>query len=273
MSRGTNLVSKYNQNYPRNMGDGTDGPRRISGVEKAFGIIDYLLDNNHATLDELAASLGLAKSTVHTYIATLLDQGYVIQKDNIYYPSLKFLEVGEQVRNKIDHLDIIRTELREIIKQTGGITWFIVEENGSAVFVEKDTSEDAVQPYGSIGKRTTLHDIAGGKAILAHLPESRIDEIISSCGLPKKTQETITEADALFEELETIREQGYAVNNSENLQGWRAVASPIIHDDQVLGSIAVSGPEHRMQGDRFTQEIPEIVTAATNEIQLQILSE
>jgi DNA-binding IclR family transcriptional regulator len=255
------------------MGDGTNDARRISGVERAFGIIDYLLDNDQATLDELAGSLGLAKSTVHTYAATLLDQGYVIQRDNVYYPSLRFLEVGEQVRSKIDYLDIIRTQLREIIKQTGGITWFIVEEDGYAVFVEKDTSEDAVQPYGSIGKRTTLHDIAGGKAILAHLPESRIDEIISSRGLLKKTEDTITETGALFNELETIRSQGYAINDGENLQGWRAVASPILHDDRVLGSIAVSGPKHRMDGDRFTDEIPELVTAATNEIQLQILSE
>lgn len=254
------------------MGHESKDGRRISAVERAFGIINYLLDRDKATLSELADETGLAKSTVHTYVATLREQGYLIKQENSYRLSLRFLEVGEQVRNKVQILDIVRPALENITEQVGGITWFIVEEAGNAVFVEKETGEDAVQPYGHVGRRTTLHDIAGGKAILAHLPEDRIEEILAERGLQQKTEQTITDRGELLDELEQIRRQGYAINNSENLEGWRAVASPIIHEGTVLGSIAASGPEHRMREERFEKTIPDLITATTNEIQLQILS-
>jgi IclR family transcriptional regulator, acetate operon repressor len=254
------------------MGRDTTGGRRISAVERAFGIIDYLLKNDGTTLSELADELGLAKSTTHTYLATLINQGYVIQSDGTYRLSFRFLEIGEDVRNKIEIIDVIRRTLSNVINEVGGIAWFIVEENGNAVFIEKETGDDAVQPYGHIGRRTTLHDIAGGKAILAHLPEKRVKGIISEDGLRKKTERTITNQEDLFTELKQIRQQGYAINNGENLEGWRAIASPIIHKGNVLGSIAASGPEHRMRGKRFDETVPDIIVSSSNEVSLHILS-
>lgn len=98
------------------------------------------------------------------------------------------------------------------------------------------------QPYGEIGKRVPLHNIAAGKAILAHLSEERVEEIIGQHGLEEWTERTITDREALFSELETIREQEYARNDGETFEGFRAVASPILHEGELLGSIVVSGP-------------------------------
>ncbi|PSP95450.1 IclR family transcriptional regulator [Halobacteriales archaeon QS_4_62_28] len=254
------------------MSDTTTPGRKINATENTFDFIEYLHDNGEATLGELTEEMGLSKGTVHTYLATMKNSGYLIQDGNKYRLGLQFLELGEGVRNGIDIIDIVRGSLREIIDKVGGISWFIVEEGGHAVFVEKATGKDSVQPYGHVGRRTTLHDIAGGKAILAHLPESRIDEIIAERGLVRKTDQTITREAELREELAEIREKRYAINDGENLEGWRAVASPIIHEGEVLGSVAVSGPKHRMDGKRFSETVPDLVTAATDEIQLKILS-
>lgn len=255
------------------MTKGSTSDRRINAAENTFDIINCIMEQDEATLGNIANEVDLTKSTVHTYLATMMNRGFVRSHGNTYSLSLRFLEVGETVRGQIEGITILRDVLSDVVNQTDGIAWFIVEEDGHAVFVEKATGEDAVQPYGYIGRRTTLHDIAGGKAILAHLSEERLEETIAGRGLPAKTDRTITDRDELRRELERIREQGFAVNRGENLQGWRAVASPIIHEGTVFGSIAASGPKHRMHDDRLTETIPDIVTAATNEVQLRFLSE
>ncbi|WP_135305576.1 IclR family transcriptional regulator [Haloarcula amylovorans] len=251
-----------------------NGPpkRRINAAENTFAIIDYIREHGNTTLPELAAELDLTKSTVHTYLATMLDLGYLRQNDNTYSLSLKFLDLGEAVRRDTGIITIVREGLRDIVEQTDDIAWFIVEEAGEAVFVEKALGENAVQPYGSVGKRTTLHDIAGGKAILAHLPEDRVREILDEQGLTKRTEKTIDDREDFFDNLQQIREQGYATNDGENVEGWRAISSPILYEDEVVGAIATSGPAHRLRAERFNEQIPEIVMATANEIQLQMLS-
>jgi DNA-binding IclR family transcriptional regulator len=110
-----------------------------------------------------------------------------------------------------------------------------------------------------------------GKAILAHLPESRVHEILDRHGLPEKTEQTITERDALFEELSEIRERGVAFDREERLSGLRCVAVPILsNSSRVEGALSVSGPTSRMQGERFESELPERLRSAANVIELNI---
>ena len=250
-----------------------DGSRRISSVENAFDIIECLRLEEDATLETLADAVGLTKGTVHTYLATMLDRGYVRKSGRTYHLSLKFLDLGEVVRHESGNIDIICDVLQDIVERTGDIAWFIVEENGEAVFVEGASGENALQPYGSIGKRTTLHDIAGGKAILAHLPHHYLREISVDGRFPERTENTIVDVETLKRELGRIRERGYAINDGENVEGWRAVSAPIFHEGDLLGAIAASGPAHRLRDEWFREELPEIVMDAANEIQLRYLSE
>ncbi|MFB6187002.1 MAG: IclR family transcriptional regulator C-terminal domain-containing protein, partial [Halobacteriaceae archaeon] len=68
---------------------------------------------------------------------------------------------------------------------------------------------------GNIGARRLPHANAAGKAILAHLPEDVVHDILDRTGLPEHTKHTITSRKELFDELDSIRERGYAVNRGE----------------------------------------------------------
>lgn len=246
--------------------------RRITSVKNAFEILEHLHDHDDASLGGVADAVGLTKGTVHTYLATMVAAGYVRRDEGAYRLSLRFLDLGETVLRDVDGVDVVGDVLRDIVARTGDIAWFIVEEDGEAVFVEKAAGENAVQPYGSVGKHTTLHDIAGGKAILAHLPEERVAEILDDRGLPGRTEDTIVDREAFERELERVRERGYAANDGENVAGWRAVAAPVFHEGDLLGAIAASGPAHRLRGERFEADLPGIVKDAANEVQLRLLS-
>lgn len=243
--------------------------RHISAVGNAFEVVQFLQETEGATLSRIADRIDRAESTTYQYLSTMMDWGYVVKDGAQYRLSFKFLDLGVAKRQSLELYDIIREVQAQLAEETDEITWYVIEEAGQAVFINKETGERAVQPYGRVGKYTTMHDIAAGKAILAHLPRDRVDEIIETHGLPEKTDATITDRDELLAELDTIRERGVSYNNGENVEGWRAVASPVLRDGELHGAIAVSGPEKRMQGERFNENVSRLVSGAANEIQLQ----
>jgi DNA-binding IclR family transcriptional regulator len=116
-----------------------------------------------------------------------------------------------------------------------------------------------------------LHCIDSGTAILAHLPQARIEEIIARHGLPARTPNTITDPEELFEEIDEIPRRNTGFNDVEKIEGLRAVGAPIRNDPgEVLGSISASGHTSATKGERFRTEIPEAGSNVANTIELNI---
>ncbi len=252
------------------MSSDTAGGDTVQASERTLAIVNSLRGGKERTLTELATELDMPPSTLHGYLSSMVNSEYLVKEDGAYRLGLRFLEHGVVVQRTNDLYDPAGPILDQVAEETREIVWLVVEEYGRAVCLRKAEGDLAIQPYKTIGGRLPLHNIAAGKAILAHLPERRVNRIIDRHGLPAFTDATITDRDRLFEELDRIAETGVAFNDGESLERFRAVASPIRLDGEVRGSLVVSGPKKRLRGDRFTQEIPETVTGAANALELQI---
>jgi len=88
--------------------------------------------------------------------------------------------------------------------------------------------------------------------------------------LPSMNENTITDPDKLFDEFETIREQGYAINDQEEIIGTRAIGAPIENNKALYGAISISGPKSRFTFDRLHDELSEQVLEAANIISVNI---
>lgn len=250
--------------------------RTVKAVETALDIVDALCDLDGATVTELGEHLGLSTSAVHTHLKTLEARGYVTSEGYAYRPSLRFFGIGEQVKR--DHILIYnagREAIKELAEATGEYGWIMVEERGEGLYVFKYRGSDAVET-GNFppGRPTPLHGTACGKAILAHLPESRVREIVDDSGLQAVTSNTITDEEALMEELEQIREQRFALSSEESVHGIRAVAAPVLTaDGSVIGSISISGPVSRIKGELFRETLPEQLVECSNIVEIMAMSE
>ncbi|MDQ2052691.1 IclR family transcriptional regulator [Natronolimnohabitans sp. A-GB9] len=244
----------------------------VKSADTLFGVLQAVHELGGSGATEVAEELGIAKSTTHNHLTTLVEHEFLIKEGSTYRVGLKCLHYGIQAKSRIELAEIVKPSLEQMAGETDEIAWFMVEEYGKGVYLEKAMGERAVQPYGEIGKRVPLQNIAAGKAILAHLPEEQVHDIVTEQSLSQRTENTLTDPDELLEELELIRERGYALNDGETFEGFRAVASPIVEDGEPLGSIVVSGPENRLRDERFTTELPEIVTGAANAIELSLAS-
>jgi len=240
----------------------------LATLEKGFQIIEIIEEEEAATLTEVADRMGIARSTAHSYLMTLLDLEYLTKQDGAYQLGLQFTRLGTNAKETVPLLSNIQPYLERLADETGETVWFLVEECGHAVYLAHAKGEQGIEAEHFVGGRSYLHCHAGGKAILAQLPEDRVDEIIEKHGLPEITANTITSREALLEELEQIRERNYAQNYSEQLEETRAVSAAVVIDDDVLGAISVGGPAHRLRGERFDEELPKQVMSTVNEIML-----
>lgn len=244
--------------------------RRVKTVGTVLTVLETLKEMDGATVSELAEEMDMAVSTAHNHLATLDDRGYIVSEDGVYYMGLKFLDHGTYAKSRIEWPSVAQPSLEQLAEETGEVAWLMVEEHGLVIHLNKAMGESAVQTYGRVGKPAYMHQLAAGKAILAHYPQERIDEIIDKHGLPEQTEQSITDRAELMDELETIYDRGYAFSEEEVVKGLRSVAAPILSEGTVFGSVSVSAPANRMIGDRYRKDLPEMIMGMTNEIELKL---
>ena len=243
---------------------------RVQSLTRLFTLVNALCENQGTGVTELADMTNMAKSTVHRYLATLIDLDYVIKEDNAYYTSLRFLEIGESSRNRQRAYQLAGQNVHDLAQKTNERCQFVVEEHGRAVYVYVAGGDHAVLTDSQIGKRLHLHATSVVKAILAFLPPKKAHAVLDRWGMPKQTERTITDRDELFDELKRIRETHVAFNDQGNISGLRSVGTPVLWDGDIIGAISVSGPSHRMKGDWYEEEIPDMLLGSTNELELKL---
>lgn len=252
----------------------TGESRTLETVTRTFEIISLLESNNGARVTEITNRLGVSKSSVYNHLTTLQQNDYVSKSGDQYTLSYRFLTLGEFVRNQDRLYQHGRAEIEQLAETTGEYAHLTVEQNGLGINLYKVRGEDAVGANfqtARLQKPDFLHYSATGKSILAHLPEDRVRSIVDTHGLPKRTEQTVTDIDQLFEELDEVRDQGFAHNEEEEVRGIRAVGVPILNQrEEVLGAMSVSGPKSRLRDDRFYKDLPDLLTQSANVVEIDI---
>ena len=252
----------------------TSPPKRtINGAIRAFEIVETVRNLGGATFTELTAEVDVSDSTLYDYLETLAYLGYLSNEDGTYRLSLQFFDLGVTTRERFAVYQQSSPTLSETATESGAAVWLMVEEAGKAVYLARELGERSVETHERLGKHEYLHCLASGKAMLAFAPEAHVDNVVDRHGLPERTPESITTRAELDAELERIRSQGYAMNEHETAEGVSAVAAPITANDRVYGAVAIAEPTARMQNDDHRERMIELVTTASNEIELRLTYE
>jgi hypothetical protein len=113
--------------------------------------------------------------------------------------------------------------------------------------VETDQNRSGLKMASRIGGRNPAHSCAVGKVLLSHLSDEELSNIVREKGLPKRTENTITDPSLLKEHLIMVKKQGYAIDDEENEKGIRCVAAPILNEvGKPVAAISISGPAFRV---------------------------
>lgn len=241
----------------------------IKSVEMAFEVLEVLAAEGEATLSEIQAAVGKPRSTTHDYLKSLTSIQYVVKREQRYRVSTRSLALGVRVRENMQLYQLAKPELDGIAEQTGEHVSLMIEEHGLGVLLSISKGEGALDLGVSEGWRMALSTNAPGKAILAHLPDDRIEEILDDHGLPEITEATVAERDELYDQLQTIRDRGYALDFGERVEGVRAVSVPILVRNRPFGALTISGPTNRITGQRIEDEFIEQLSQSANVIEIR----
>lgn len=241
--------------------DDETASRTIGSVETALRILEKIEQDRDVSLTGLADELGISSSTVHHHVSTLEQNGYLDKVDGDYRVGIRFLRFGGVARDHQEIFQIGRSEVHKIARETGETVRLIVEDDDRGITVYQMTGDAVESRNTRLGTEEDLHSTAAGKAFLSHLPRGRIVEIVERHGLEAHTANTITDRDALFEELETVRSNGLAFDRQEQYEGIRCVAAPVVKEDgEVLGAVSVSAPADRRSEEWFETDVAALLT-------------
>ncbi|WP_226482491.1 IclR family transcriptional regulator [Natrinema amylolyticum] len=250
----------------------TDEGKRIDAVVKTLDILEALWQAEGAGVTALTERTGLAKSTVHAHLTTLRSKGYVVQEGDEYRLSLRFLSFGEHVKHAEPLYAASDGPIDDLAEQVGERVLCSTHQNGLGTIINVSEGTRSFTSDIDVGTHTYLHSSAGGKAMLAHFSDERVNEIIDEWGLPTFTDETITDPDVLFDELAAIREEGVAYHRGEYIQGIGAIAAPILDTDgTVYGAVTVAGPEHRLTNEWEENDLRTQLLSTANTIEVNMM--
>ncbi|MGL5809381.1 MAG: IclR family transcriptional regulator [Nocardioides sp.] len=235
----------------------------VQSVDRALTILEALARHGEAGVTELADGLGVHKSTAFRLVATLESHGLVEQTEERgkYRLGVALLRLAGATTARLDVVQEARSVCRKLAADTGETVNVAVLADHAALYLDQVAGSSSLQSHNWVGQHIPLHATANGKVLLSGLPGDALDEMLGS--LVAYTDLTITKKSALRDEINRVREQGYAVAIDELEVGLTAVAAPIrnAHGD-VIASMSVSGPTFRLTEEQVAEVVTLQVAAA-----------
>lgn len=228
-------------------------PNLVQTIERASSILDILGQSAHGiSIRELSDKIKLPKGTTHRLLSSLSYFGYVRQdsKTRNYLLGLKLVELGQLLLGQLDLRKEAEPFLRELAEKAKETVHLVFLDRNEIVYIDKletDQNSSGLKMASRVGLRNPAHSSAVGKVLLAHFTEEELKKFVKEKGLPKRTENTITDPNQLKEHLRNVLFQGYAVDDEENEKGIRCVAAPIYNDmGKTVAAISISGPAFRI---------------------------
>ena len=241
-------------------------PYRVQVLDRALAIIDTLAkERDDLSLMQLAGKLALHKSTVHRLLM-ILERHRMVERESQtgrYRLGLRLFELGALAIARFDIRERARPHIEQVLFETEETVHLCVLDAGEVLYVDKVEPSRSIRMASKIGRLSPAHCSAVGKAMLAHLPEREVDEIVKQHGLARMTPKTIVTLADLKAELKDIRERGYALDNEEAEEGVRCVGAVVLgHDGRSLGAISTSAPSFRLPMERVPAVAASVCRAA-----------
>lgn len=234
------------------------GKYRIQAIERAVAILGaFSAADPELGVSDIAARLGLHKSTVHRFVVNLESAGFLerTRSGARYRLGLRIFELGSLVLKQMNLWEEALPYLEWLVSKSGETGHLAVLAGGEAVYIEKVEARRSLRIPSAIGRGYPAHATSLGKVLLANLENTSIvDDLIVERGLAKFAPNTITDPDRLHEELRAVRERGYAVDDEEYEEGLRCIGAPIVgHTGQVVAAIGMGGPVTRVTPERVDE--------------------
>jgi DNA-binding IclR family transcriptional regulator len=231
-------------------------------VKSAVRVVDILealaTQPDGLGFSELGRRLGFPKSSLHELLAALTERGYIAfdEERRTYALGIRVWELGQAYPSHRDLLREAHRVMEGIVAEVNETVQLATLDGTDNVYLDKVDCSHPIRLQSDVGKRLPAHATGLGKVLLAQLPPETVRSRLGGGSLPAFTPRTITDRTSLLAELETVRDQGFAVDDQEYTDGLRCVAVPIREPGgQVTTALSASVPIMRASPEQLAQAL------------------
>lgn len=238
---------------------------RILSIEKAVHILNLFKNSEKLTLNEITERMDIPKTTAFGIIATLENlnmlkfdciTGKYILGDNI-------LELSNSMKSSLNLKEAAVRVLRDISDQYNLNAHITMLSGKDILYVESIVPHGIMTVTTVIGAMAPANCTSSGKAFLANLSEDELALILEDGTLRGLTPNSITSPCDLKEELKSIRDRGYAIDNEESILGVKGVGTVVMsHLKKPVLGISIAGLLSYMNDANMEIYAGELKTAA-----------
>lgn len=214
----------------------------IQSLERGLAIVRaFGPDAPEQTVSELAAKTGLTRATARRFLITLIELGYMETDGRVFRLTPRVLELGYSFLSGLGFPDVALPHLERLVAEVDEGSEASVLDGEDIVYVVRVPATTIMTVAINVGGRMPAHATSMGKVLLAGLPDAELEAYLTTAKLERHKPKTITDPDALREEIQRVRTQGYATVDEELEDGLVAIAVPI-HDraGNVIAAINLS---------------------------------
>jgi DNA-binding IclR family transcriptional regulator len=222
----------------------------IQVIERMMSLLDALAQHSTpVNLKQLAAETTLHPSTAHRILGVMVESRLVDRiEPGTYRLGIRLLELGSLVKSRISVRQEALPYMQQLHQVLGETVNLSVRHDDEVVYVERTAAGNSMMRVVQIiGARAPLHITAVGKIFLADEGVAGAAEYARRTGLPRFTDNTLGDTDALAREIQAIREHGYAFDNEEAEKGVSCIGAGIYNDEgRLVAGLSVSAPSDRL---------------------------
>lgn len=250
---------------------------QLKSLIKSISILEFISNYpNGVQLHEIVRQTGLNKTTAHRILSTLESMGYVAQypSTRAYRLTLKMLHVGHGALNS-ELISVARASLVSLMDDVNETINLLSREGDKIVFRDKlEPQFSSFRTHTYVGMYGEMYCTAAGKVFLAFstLQDQESYWLRNTCIIRQLTPTTITNKTYFLEEMQRVREQGFAVDNEENERGISCTAVPVFDKSGVpayVVSISTLTPRLNIIGP---ENLAAQIKSATEKIELALFN-
>ncbi|MGH9065981.1 MAG: IclR family transcriptional regulator [Acidimicrobiales bacterium] len=249
--------------------------RMVPALARGLDILELFLSRDRSLSGpEIAAQLGLPRTTVHELLGTLAARSYLAPapgQPNRFRLGPRSFELGNRYAERLDLAVLGHAAAQEVAGRCGETVHLAVLDGAEVLYIAKVDSVHAVRMVSAVGGRLPAHCTAVGKMLLSGLIPEELDRRYPSPGsLPAMTPASHTTLAGLRRDLDAIRARGLAHDNCESNVDVTCVAAPVLdHSGRMVAAMSISVPTSRWSR-RPCREWDELVAAGATTLSAQL---
>lgn len=220
-----------------------------NSVGKAFSILKLIGEGlPEISAADLTRELGMNGITAHRFLKTLEKAGALVQvTKGTYRLGYTLVDLGDRALNDNSLGRVLQPCLNRLTAEFKEASMATAFQADMVVCIARAVSNRSLSVDIRVGTRLEAYCTAHGKTWLAHLPMDERDRYFAAARFERFTDATLLDRADLERQFETIRTQGFALNDGEREEGIRAVAVPVLTDTgRMVAGLSLFGPSTRL---------------------------